>query len=69
MSKKVINSPKFLSFNWLKKQNLKDVRKAFKHQKLQMFLEMNGNIFPNMVKVFYTNLNFEGEKMFLMSKD
>jgi len=24
---------------------------------------MNGNIFPNLVKVFYTNITFEGRKM------
>jgi len=34
ISRKSINIPKLLSFNWLKEQNLKEVRKALKNQKL-----------------------------------
>ena len=65
MSRKIINTVKVLSFNWLKKQKLKEVRKAPKQQKLQMFLEMNGDTNPYMVKVFYTNISFEGENILI----
>jgi len=64
MSRKVINTPKLLSFNWLKKQNLREVRKALRNHNLRRFLDMNGNIFPNLVKVFYTNLIVDGENMY-----
>jgi len=33
------------------------VRNLLKEQKLKRFLEMSGNIYPDLVKVFYTNLN------------
>ena len=64
ISRKVINTPKLLSFNWLKEQNLKEVRKALKDQKLRKFLEMYGNTYPDLVKVFYTNLLVDGENMY-----
>jgi len=38
MNIKVFYTPKLLSFNWLKEQNLKVVRKALKNQKLQRFV-------------------------------
>ena len=34
-----------------------------KEQKLKRFLEMSGNIYPNLVKVFYTNLQFNGDNL------
>jgi len=63
MSRKIINTVKVLSFNWLKKQKLKEVRKTLNQQKLQMFLEMSGHINPYTVKVFYTSISFEGENI------
>jgi len=48
-----------ISFNWLK-----EIRKALKDQKLRRFLEMSGNTFPDLVKVFYTNLLVDGENMY-----
>ena len=59
ISRKVINTPKLISFNWLK-----EIRKALKDQKLRRFLEMSGNTFPDLVKVFYTNLLVDGENMY-----
>ena len=43
-STKVINNPKVVSFDWLKSQNLDNVRKLLKDQSLRRFLEMKGNI-------------------------
>ena len=42
---------------------IKEVRKALKNEKEKRFLEMNWNIFPDLVKVFYQNLVIDGENM------
>jgi len=55
-STKVINNPKVVSFDWLKSQKLDNVRKFLKDQLLRRFLEMKGNIYPDLIRVFYTNL-------------
>jgi len=68
MSRKVINTPKLLSFNWLKEKKLKEARKALKNKNLWRFLEINGNTFLDLVKVFYTNLTDDGENMYLYVK-
>ena len=44
MSKKQINIPKVLDFNWLKSEKLTETRSALKHQKLKKLLELTGNI-------------------------
>ena len=62
-SRKVINNPKVVSFGWLKSQKLDDVRRLLKEQLLKRFLEMKGNIYPNLIRVFYTNLKFEGNNL------
>jgi len=62
-SRKVINNPKVVSFSWLKSQRLDDVRNFLKEQLLKRFLEMKGNIYPNLIRVFYTNLKFEGNNL------
>ena len=59
-STKVINNAKVVSFDWLKSQKLDNVRKLLKDQSLRRFLEMKGNIYPDLIRVFYTNLKFEG---------
>ena len=58
-STKVINNPKVVSFDWLKSRKLDNVRKNLKDQ-------MKGNIYPDLIQVFYTNLKFEGNNLFLM---
>ena len=58
-STKVINNPKVVSFDWLKSQKLDNVRRLLKDQSLRKFLEMKGNIYPDLIRVFYTNLKFE----------
>jgi len=55
-SRKIVNTPKLVSFTWIKQQNLTVVRCLLKEQRLKRFLELYGNIYPDLVKVFYTNL-------------
>jgi len=62
-SRKVINNPKVVSFSWLKSQKLDDVRRLIKEQLLKRFLEMKGNIYLNLIRVFYTNLKFESDNL------
>jgi len=62
-STKVINNPKVVCFDWLKSQKLDNVRRLLKDQSLRKFLEMKGNIYPNLIRVFYTNLKFEGNNI------
>ena len=62
-SRKAINNPKLITLNWLKGKNLNDVRNVLKEQQLKRFLEMSGNIYPDLVKVFYTNLHIDGENL------
>jgi len=54
----VIKNSKVISFSWLKIQKLDDVRNLHKEQLLKRFLEMKGNIYPDLIRVFYTNLKF-----------
>jgi len=62
-STKVINNPKVVSFDWLKSQKLDNVRRLLKDQSLRKFLEMKGNIYPDLIRVFYTNLKVEGNNL------
>ena len=55
-SRKLINTPKIISFNWIKDQKLLELRSLLKNQVLKRFLEMTGNIYPYLVRVSYTNL-------------
>jgi len=36
---------------------------VLKEQKLKTFLEKSGNIYPDLVNVFYTNLHIDGENL------
>jgi len=40
-----------------------NVRKLLKDQLLKRFLEMKGNIYLDLIRVFYTNLKFEGNNL------
>ena len=51
-SRQTINTPKLVSFIWMKQQNMSIVRSLLKEQRLKRFLELTGNIYPNLVKVF-----------------
>jgi len=63
ISRKVINNPKLISFNWMKQKKLMEVRNLLKEQMLKRFLEMSGNIYLDLVKVFCTNLQFVGDNL------
>ena len=63
-SRKVINNPKVVFFSWLKSQKLDHGRNLLKEQLLKKFLEMKGNIYPDLIWVFYTNLKFVGNNLF-----
>ena len=56
-SRKAINSPKLITFNWMKGKNLNEVMNVLNEQLLKKFLELFGNIYLDLVKVFYTNLH------------
>ena len=62
-STKVINNPKVVSFDWLKIQKLDNVRMLLKDQSLIKFLEMKGNIYSDLIRVFYRNLKIEGNNL------
>jgi len=62
-SRKTINKPKLVSFIWMKPQNLSTVQSLLKEQRLKRFLELTGNIYPDLVKVFCTNLQFGGDSL------
>lgn len=55
-SRKIVSIPKLVSFTWMKQQNLTVVRSLLKEKRLKRFFELTGNIYPDLVKVFYTNL-------------
>ena len=65
----MINNPKVVSFSWLKSQKLDDVRNLLKEQMLKRFLEMKGNIYPDLIQVFYTNLKFVDNNLVSHVKD
>jgi len=60
-SRKNVNTPKVASFTWMKQQKLDFVRSILKEQILKRFLELTGNIYLDLVKIFYTNLHFNGD--------
>jgi len=42
---------------------LVETRSALKHQKLKELLELTSNVYPDLVKVFYTNLTLDGKNL------
>ena len=62
-SRKSVNTPKVVSFTWMKQQKLDFVRSILKEQRLKRFLELIGNRYPDLVKVFYINLHFDGDSL------
>jgi len=47
----------------LKEQKLTEVRDLLKEQLLKRFLQMSGNIYANLVRVFYTNIQIVGDNL------
>ena len=58
MSRKQINIPKVLDFNWLKSEKLTETRTALKHQKLKKLPELTGNVYPDLVKYMMHKITF-----------
>jgi len=50
-----MNTPKLVSFTWMKQQNLSTVQSLLKEQRLKKFLELTGNIYPDLVKMLREN--------------
>ena len=68
-SRKNVNTQKVVSFTWMKQQKLDSVRSFLKEKKLKRFLKLTGNIYPDLVKVFYTNLLLYGDSLISHVKD
>jgi len=47
----------------MKEQKLIKVRSLLKEQMVKRFLKMSRNIYPDLVKVFYTNFHIIGDKI------
>jgi len=60
MTRKQINIPKVLTYSWLRTEGFEALLQQLKHQKLKTFLEIS-KIYPNLVKVFFTNLQFKND--------
>jgi len=55
-SRKAFVNPKFLRMEFLKSENLNQVADLLKFQRLERFVKLSGNIYPDLVKVFLTNM-------------
>jgi len=67
-SRKVIITPKFIRMLWLKEQNLDEVKEILRFQKLEKFVRLSGNVYPNLVKVFLTNMWYEEDAIYSLVK-
>jgi len=55
-SQKAFVNPKFLRMEFLRNENLNQVVDLLKFQRLEGFVKLSGNIYPDLVKVFLTNM-------------
>jgi len=53
---------------WLKEEKLDDVREALRFQKLEKFVRMSENVYPDLVKVFLTNMRSDEEAIYSQVK-
>jgi len=67
-SRKIIVTPKVLSLEWLKEEKLDEVCDMIKFQKLDKFLKLIANTYPDMVKVFLTNMWYDEENLYSQVK-
>ena len=67
-SRKIIVTPKVLSLEWLKEEKLDEVRDMLKFQKLDRFLKLTGNTYPDLVKVLLTNIWHDEENLYSQVK-
>jgi len=52
-----------LRFLWLRAEGFESLFQQLKHQKLKTLLEFLGKIYPDLVKVFFTNLEFKNDML------
>jgi len=57
-----------LTLDWLKEEKLVKVRSMLKFQKLDQFLNLTGNTYPDLVKVFLTNMWYDDECVYSQVK-
>jgi len=67
-SRKINITPKVLSLEWLKEEKLDEVCDMLKFQKLDRFLNLTENTYPNLVKVFQTNMWYDEENLYSQVK-
>jgi len=67
-NRKAIISPMFLSVEWLKEEKLDEVRDILKFQKLERFLKMFGNTYPDLGKDFLINMWYDDETIYFQVK-
>jgi len=65
--RKTIIAPKFLRMLWLK-EKLDEVREALKFQKLENFMRLLKNVYPNLVTVFLTDMWYNEETIYSQVK-
>jgi len=57
-----------LILEWLREEKLDEVRDMLKFQKLDRFLKLTGNTYPDLVKVFLTNMWHDEENLYSQVK-
>ena len=63
-SRKVIIAPKFLRMLWLKEEKLDEVKEVLKFQRLEKLLRLSGNVYPDLVEVFLTNMWYDKDTIY-----
>jgi len=67
--RKAIIAPKFLRMVRLKEEKLDEVREVLKFQRLEKFVRLSGNVYPNLVKVFLTNMWYDEDTIYTQVKE
>ena len=67
-SRKAFVKPKFLSMEFLKNENLNQVVDLLQFQRLERFVKLSENIYPDLVKVFLTNMWIDDDVIYLQVK-
>jgi len=57
-----------LSLVWLKEEKIDEVKDMLKFQKLDRFMKLLGNTYPDLVKVFLTNMWHDEENIYSQVK-
>ena len=67
-SRKAIIAPKFIRMLWLKEEKLDEVKEALKFQRLEKFVKLSRNIYPDLVNVFLTNMWYDEDTIYSQVK-